>query len=81
MDWKSHPLYKTGTERAVIQKVIFDTIVAQKVFVTPGTYFWSGEKTEEDVFLRTTFASASHENLIEAVRRLGLALKKEFACL
>ena len=56
-----------------------ESAVRKKVFVIPGTCFWaSKEETETEMFFRATYASASKEDLIEAARRFGEALKDEF---
>ncbi|KAJ5139922.1 hypothetical protein N7448_003330 [Penicillium atrosanguineum] len=79
IDWKSHPLYKTGAGHQKIQQTIFDSAVQKKVFLVPGTCFWSASELPEDrMFFRATYASASQEDLVEAARRFGDALKDEF---
>ncbi|KAJ5636087.1 uncharacterized protein N7484_009400 [Penicillium longicatenatum] len=77
--WKSHPLYKTGSDHPTIQKAIFNSAVKHKVFVTPGSCFWAESDAVEDrMFFRATYASASKEDLTEAARRLASAIKAEF---
>ncbi|KAJ6023940.1 hypothetical protein N7540_004737 [Penicillium herquei] len=79
IDWKLHPLYKTSAEHQIIQQAIFDSAVRKNVFLIPGTCFWASKQEQEsEMFFRATFASASKENLIEAARRFGEALKYEF---
>ncbi|KAJ5945726.1 hypothetical protein N7454_002565 [Penicillium verhagenii] len=77
--WKLHPLYKCNNDHATIQRAIFDSAVKQKVFVTPGSCFWSNADVAEDrMFFRATYASASKEDLKEAARRFSAAIKNEF---
>ncbi|KAJ5802866.1 uncharacterized protein N7503_005316 [Penicillium pulvis] len=79
INWKSHPLYKTGSDHSTIQQSVFDSAVKNKVFVTPGSCFWAeSDAVQGRMFFRATFASASKENLTEAARRFAVAIKEEF---
>jgi aromatic amino acid aminotransferase I len=79
IQWKSHLLYKSGAGHQAIQEAIFAAAVKHKVFLTPGTCFWSDASSKEDqMFFRATYASASRDDLTEAVRRFGEAIKSQF---
>ncbi|OKL57085.1 hypothetical protein UA08_07574 [Talaromyces atroroseus] len=79
IDWKAHPLYKAGADHGTIQRAIFASAVQQKVFLTQGSFFWCDSSAPESrMFFRATYASASQENLTEAARRFGVALRNEF---
>ncbi|KAJ5776219.1 uncharacterized protein N7511_001230 [Penicillium nucicola] len=80
INWKSHPTYKSGSGHQAIQDAIFASAVEQKVFLTPGTCFWSDIDSKEDqMFFRATYASASQGDLTEAVRRFANAIQCQFS--
>ncbi|KAL6232500.1 pyridoxal phosphate-dependent transferase [Aspergillus navahoensis] len=80
IDWKSHPLYKAGASHREIEQRVLTAAVERKVFLTPGSCFWSAGDTSEQgrMFFRTTFATASRGELREAARRFGDALRIQF---
>lgn len=80
INWKAHPSYKTDADHQIIQQAILASAVDHKVFLTPGTCFWSDVDgaVEERMFFRATFASASRDDLREAARRFGDALRTQF---
>ncbi|KAJ5690148.1 hypothetical protein N7462_004540 [Penicillium macrosclerotiorum] len=80
INWRLHPSYKAGGSHQKIEQAIFGAAKKEKVFLTPGTCFWSAsEEPQDQMFFRATYASASRDELTEAVRRFGVALRNEFA--
>lgn len=79
INWKAHPSYKTNTNHQAIQQAILTSAVDYKVFLTPGTCFWSyvDGAVEERMFFHAMFASASRDDLREAARRFGDTLRSQ----
>jgi aromatic amino acid aminotransferase I len=48
------------------------------VLVSRGSWFKAAGRTEDKMFFRATFAAASEENITEAIKRFGDALRAEF---
>jgi aromatic amino acid aminotransferase I len=75
--YKQHPEWprKSISE---IEDEIFHAGIERGVLTTKGSFFWAEGRGAEDVFFRTTFAAASSENITEAIRRFGEALRAVF---
>jgi aromatic amino acid aminotransferase I / 2-aminoadipate transaminase len=78
VDHENHP---AASERSVleIEEEIFNSCIGKGVLVARGSWF----RTEKDkplkhLFFRTTFASASAQNMNEAIKRFGSALRESF---
>ncbi|KAJ5496529.1 hypothetical protein N7463_008516 [Penicillium fimorum] len=77
VDWRKHPDAKTKSALQ-IEEEIWLKIISNGALVACGSWFRaSTESTCDEVFYRTTFAAASLEQ-IEAVMRLGEAVKACF---
>lgn len=68
-----------------IEADIFDTCIAQGVLVGRGSWFRAEQHNHDspqsapeptEMFFRTTFAAATDENMAEAIRRFGVAVRK-----
>ena len=84
-DVSRHPLYDSslaGTQRhdhlMEIEDRIFLAAVDKGVLCAKGSWFRAEKGTDEEVFLRTTFAAAPGDRIVEAIRRLGEAVTEEF---
>ena len=75
--WHKHP--RADTEPLLkIEEEIFQAAIAQGVLVSLGSWFQAEKGTGRDMFIRATFAAAPPEKMTEAIKRLGVALKKIF---
>ena len=86
VDWKRHPDFKPDGVSSVealltIEDKIFLAAVEKGVLCSKGSWFRAQRGTDEEMFFRTTFAAASSENIVEAMRRFGEALREEFGLL
>ena len=61
-----------------IEDEVFHVAIERGVLCTKGSWFRAEADGGTDMFLRTTFASASADNIREAIRRLGEALRAIF---
>jgi aromatic amino acid aminotransferase I len=78
VDTSEHPQAGTRSLKE-IEGEIFNSCINSGVLVARGSWF----QTEKDtplpgLFFRATFASASPENMSEAIRRFGQAVKESF---
>jgi len=77
IDWQKHPHAKSKTVLE-LEEEIFQAAIAESVLTSKGSWFRAEADGGEDMFFRTTFAAASSENITEAIRRFGVALRKTF---
>ncbi|KAI9376057.1 pyridoxal phosphate-dependent transferase [Aspergillus egyptiacus] len=78
IDWKKHPEVASGKTRDSIEETLFHASVDNGVLVSRGSWFKAAGRSEDKMFFRATFASASEENITEAIKRFGDALRVEF---
>lgn len=78
IDWKKHPAY--GTKSMLdIEEDIFQAAIRHNVLTSKGSWFRAEEGDPGDeIFFRTTFAAASEEQIKEAIKRFGDALRESF---
>jgi aromatic amino acid aminotransferase I len=83
IDPSKHPLYTTPEEmdyaRVVeIEQSVFLACVEKSALCARGSWFRSMRGTDKEVFIRMTFAAAPTDKMVEAVKRVGEALRAEF---
>ncbi|RAH48562.1 aminotransferase-like domain-containing protein [Aspergillus brunneoviolaceus CBS 621.78] len=78
IDWQKHPGLAAGKTRNQIEEEIFLAAIDNEVLVSRGSWFMATEVGEGKMFFRATFAAASFENIDEAIRRFGNALRVQF---
>ncbi|KAL4791530.1 pyridoxal phosphate-dependent transferase [Aspergillus venezuelensis] len=78
INWKEHPELSSGKTRDSIEEILFHAAVDNGVLVSRGSWFKAAGRSEDDMFFRATFAAASEENITEAIKRFGDALRAEF---
>ncbi|KAL8711918.1 MAG: hypothetical protein Q9225_007033 [Loekoesia sp. 1 TL-2023] len=80
VDWKKHPLVREGQESDIqkLEDKIWRAGVDRGVLTGKGSWFRAEADAGTEMFLRTTFAAAMADDVTEAVRRLGEALRMEF---
>ncbi|KAF7544203.1 hypothetical protein G7046_g9833 [Stylonectria norvegica] len=78
VDHTQHP--HAGQRSIVdIEKEIFDSCIESGVLVARGSWFLTEkDKPPPGLFFRATYASASPENMSEAIRRFGQAVRDSF---
>lgn len=77
VDWRKHP----EAERLGMMELedrIYEKSIAKGALVIPGSWFAAENGTQDDLFFRTTYAAVSEEQINEAIRRFGEALREEF---
>lgn len=77
----NHALHPHASSKSIleVEEEIFNSCIRKGVLVARGSWF----RAEQDVppsglFFRTTFAAATPENMREAIRRLGEAIRESF---
>jgi aromatic amino acid aminotransferase I len=79
LDWKKHPGFTAGKTHDEIEEAIFLGSVDKGVLVSRGSWFLAERSQPEvDMFFRATFAAASETEIVEAIKRFGVALRAEF---
>ena len=87
VDVTKHPLYKSrrrpdeSVDYATLIEVedaMFLTAAAQSVLIARGSWFRAQRGSDTELFFRTTFAAAPAEKMVEAIKRVGEAIVKEF---
>ncbi|KAL2412784.1 Aromatic amino acid aminotransferase C56E4.03 [Exophiala dermatitidis] len=87
VDMKQHPLHKSRArdggvvDYATLQEIeesVFLAAVQENVLVARGSWFRAQRGSDTELFFRTTFAAAPAEKIIDAIRRFGEAIRKEF---
>lgn len=78
VDASKHPAYATKSIKQ-LETEIFEASVAKGALVMPGSFFVA-DRTQElkGLFFRTTYAAAPFDQINEAIRRFGEALRDEF---
>jgi aromatic amino acid aminotransferase I len=61
-----------------IEDAVFLAAVEQGVLVAKGSWFRAQRATDTELFFRTTFAAAPAEQIVDAIRRFGAAIRAEF---
>ncbi|QPG99326.1 hypothetical protein C2857_001490 [Epichloe festucae Fl1] len=78
VDYSKHPHASTKT-LAEVEQEIFDSCIDGGVLVARGSWFLAEkEKPMPGLFFRATYAAASAENMNEAIRRFGQAVRESF---
>jgi aromatic amino acid aminotransferase I len=78
VNWQKHPdvANKSMDE---IEEQIFMTSIDHGALVVRGSWFVADSSAEQtDMFFRATFAAAPGEQIAEAIRRFGEAVKEVF---
>lgn len=78
VDYKQHP--SAGSREVIdIEEEIFNSCIENGVLVARGSWFLTEkDKPLPGLYFRTTYASASAENMSEAIKRFGDAVRKSF---
>ena len=78
INWQKHPEAKTqGPSK--IESAVFDACIERGVLLTPGSWFCAEKNaTHEDMFFRATFAAAPADQMSEAIKRFGSAVRAIF---
>ncbi|GME65904.1 aromatic amino acid aminotransferase [Neofusicoccum parvum] len=78
VDWRSHPEAGVKTMGEIEEEIWLESI-KQGALVARGSWFRvAGERPHREICFRITFAAASLDNVVEAVSRLGDAVKRVF---
>ncbi|KAI9758788.1 MAG: oligosaccharyltransferase complex subunit epsilon [Chaenotheca gracillima] len=87
INWRLHPKAKStpAEPRLSIEESIFEACFNASVLLARGSWFRAegagssaAAADDGDMFFRATFAAASSDKMVEAIRRFGEALKGEF---
>jgi aromatic amino acid aminotransferase I / 2-aminoadipate transaminase len=81
VDLTKHPKYHQDINQQEfldIEEKVFLAGVDQGVLLARGSWFRAEKGSDQALFLRTTFAAASEEKIVEGVKRMGVALRNEF---
>lgn len=78
IDWTKHPKYGRASV-CEVEDEIFQRVVQEGALVAKGSLFRAqNDDPGTDLFLRTTFAAADADQVQEAIRRMGVALRDIF---
>jgi len=78
IDWQKHPA-KDSKSMVDIEEEIFHAAIDGGTLTSKGSWFRAESGNPgNDLFFRTTFAAASNEEVTEAIRRFGDALRAVF---
>ncbi|KAL2128714.1 hypothetical protein VTI74DRAFT_8804 [Chaetomium olivicolor] len=78
VDHEKHPHAATKSILE-IEEEIFNSCISKGVLVARGSWFRAEQHTPPSaLFFRATFAAATPENMMEAIRRLGDAIRESF---
>ena len=78
MDSTQHPDVESKTILE-IEEEIFNLCISKGALVACGSWFATDRSaTPRDLFFRATYAAATPENMTEAIRRLGEAIRESF---
>ncbi|KAK3496950.1 PLP-dependent transferase [Neurospora hispaniola] len=79
IDHSQHPGIQAGKGILEVEEEIFNSCIARGVLVARGSWFRAEQDTEpNELFFRATFAAATAENMTEAIRRFGEAIRESF---
>ena len=76
-----HTQHTHAAERSIvdIEEEIFNSCIESGVLVARGSWFLTEkDKAPPGLFFRATYASATPENMNEAIKRFGSAVRKSF---
>lgn len=76
-----HTLHPHASAKSImeIEEEIFNSCIAKGVLVARGSWFRAEhDKPPSGLYLRATFAAATPENMTEAIRRLGEAIRESY---
>jgi aromatic amino acid aminotransferase I len=77
----NHELHPQASTKSIleIEEEIFNSCIAKKVLVARGSWFRAEQDTPlSGLYFRATFAAATPENMREAIRRLGEAIRESY---
>ncbi|KAL9608191.1 MAG: hypothetical protein Q9167_006969 [Letrouitia subvulpina] len=77
IDWRRHPLANT-ISMLEIEEEIYHAGIDRGVLYCRGSWFRAEADSGEGMFFRTTFATSSAEDMAEAIKRFGEALRAIF---
>ncbi len=87
VDVTKHPLYESScrSDGSVdyatlleIEEAMFLAATEQSVLIARGSWFRAQRGSDTELFFRTTFAAAPAEKIVEAIKRVGEAVRVEF---
>lgn len=87
VDVTKHPLYRARCNAdgnldyatlLEIEDAVFLAAAEQSVLIAKGSWFRAQRGSDSELFFRTTFAAAPAEKIVEAIRKVGIALRTEF---
>ncbi|KAJ9610570.1 Aromatic/aminoadipate aminotransferase 1 [Cladophialophora chaetospira] len=87
VDVTKHPLYESrrradgSVDYATlleIEEAMFLAAAAQSVLIARGSWFRAQRGSDTELFFRTTFAAAPADKMVEAIKRVGEAIRTEF---
>lgn len=80
IDYKQHPAWKDSSKTKLqIEEEIFLKCVEHKVLLMKGSWFCAEQERQPDnMFLRATYAAAAFDQIHEAVKRFGDAVRDSF---
>jgi aromatic amino acid aminotransferase I / 2-aminoadipate transaminase len=87
VDATRHPLYAARARSdgtldfatlLEIEDSMFLSAAEQNVLIARGSWFRAQRGSDRELFFRTTFAAAPEGKIVEAIRRVGASLRKEF---
>lgn len=84
VDVTKHPLYLARGGKIdyatllEIEEAVFVSTAEQGVLIARGSWFRAQRGTDTELFFRATFAAAPAEKIVEAITKVGGALRKEF---
>jgi aromatic amino acid aminotransferase I len=76
-----HTRHPDANKRSIleIEEDIFNRCIEKGVLVVRGSWFRAEHDTvPTDMFFRATYAAATPENMTEAIRRFGEAVRESF---
>jgi aromatic amino acid aminotransferase I len=77
----NHELHPHASTKSILEmeEEIFNRCIAKGVLVARGSWFRAEQNAPPSgLYFRTTFAAATPENMTEAIRRLGEAVRESF---
>ena len=78
VEWTKHPAYGTKSMLEV-EDEIFHAAIDKGTLTSKGSWFRAeADNPGDEIFFRTTFATAAYEQTAEAVKRFGEALRTVF---
>ena len=87
VDMTKHPLFESRRRQdgsldhdtlLEIEEAIFLAATEKSVLIARGSWFRAEKGSDRELFFRTTFAAAPADKMVEAIRRVGQAVRAEF---